>query len=435
MNPAPTNLFLTRWLNVILITLFGLLLWLPTFDTFFQIDRTPTINEKRVLAQFPHLKSFPGGLKEYIAGLEACFNDHFGCRNRLIRWHIDWQLIYLRATGESGPIVIIGRDNWLFYAQNQMVEHYRGVRQFTTQNLRDWQALLEHRRDWLAQRGIKYVFVVAPDKHSIYPEYLPAGMTKVHPETKLDQFFTYMHAHSTVAVVDLRPALLNARRIAPTYLKTDTHWNAFGGFVACQEIAKKLPGLEPLSLASFALIGGAVHVPARLDSARRRTRLPDKDARSSSTAPGGYAASWPPTRGAARLLQRRHDRGVQPLEGRGPALGDAGGAEPRAAQPLSAPPAAPRDRRVRSDEAARVKVLLLGAGGLGSPASISSPPPGWGRWECSTWTSSTRPTFSARSCTTSSVSANVRSTRRKKLTGLNPDVNVVAYDVRLGPTM
>jgi hypothetical protein len=47
--------------------------------------------------------------------------------------------------------------------------------------------------------------------------------------------------------------LLDARRIAPTYLKTDTHWNAFGGFVACQEIAKKLPGLEPLSLDSFEL--------------------------------------------------------------------------------------------------------------------------------------------------------------------------------------
>ena len=252
MNPAPTNLILSRWVNGALIAVFGVLLWLPTIDTFFHIDYTPVINEKRALAQFPHLKSFPGGLKEYIAGLEACFDDHFGCRNQLIRWHINWQLKFLRATGGSGPIVIIGSDNWLFYAQNQMVEHYRGVRQFTPQNLRDWQELLEHRRDWLAQRGIKYVFVIAPDKHSIYSEHLPFRMTKAHPETKLDQFYTYMRDHSTVEVVDLRPALLDACRIAPTYLKTDTHWNAFGGFVACREIAKKL-GLEPLSLDSFEL--------------------------------------------------------------------------------------------------------------------------------------------------------------------------------------
>jgi len=251
MTPAPTNLTLIRWVNVTLIAVFGVLLWLPTFDTFFQIDYTPVINEKRMPAQLPHLKSFPGGLKEYIVGLEACFNDHFGCRNQLIRWQMDWRQIF-RAGGGTHD-VIVGRDGWLFFAQNQMVKHYRGVRQFTPQNLRDWQALLEQRRDWLARRGIKYIFVVAPDKQSIYSEHLPAWITKVRPETKLDQFFTYMRAHSTVEVIDLRPALLDSRRIAPTYFKTDTHWNAFGGFVACQEIVKKLPGLEPLSLDSFEL--------------------------------------------------------------------------------------------------------------------------------------------------------------------------------------
>jgi hypothetical protein len=237
--------------NVTLIAMFGVLLWLPTFDTFFHIDYTPVINEKRMPAQLPHLKSFPGGLKEYIVGLEACFNDHFGCRNRLIRWQMDWRQIF-RAGGGAHD-VIVGRDGWLFFAQNQMVKHYRGVRQFTPQNLHDWQALLEQRRDWLARRGIKYIFAVAPDKQSIYSEHLPAWITKVRPETKLDQFFTYMRAHSTVEVIDLRPALLDSRRIAPTYFKTDTHWNAFGGFVACQEIVKKLPGLEPLSLDSFEL--------------------------------------------------------------------------------------------------------------------------------------------------------------------------------------
>jgi len=253
MTPATTHLTLIRWLNVTLIAMFGVLLWLPTFDTFFHIDYTPVIDEKRMPAQLPYLKSFPDGLKEYLVGLEACFNDHFGCRNRLIRWQMDWRQTFFRATGESGPEVITGSDGWLFFAQNQMVEHCRGVRQFAPQNLRDWQALLEHRRDWLARRGIKYIFVIAPDKHSIYSEYLPAWMTKIRPETKLDQFFTCLRAHSTVEVVDLRPALLDARRIAPTYLKTDSHWNAFGGFVACQEIVKQLPGLEPLSLDSFEL--------------------------------------------------------------------------------------------------------------------------------------------------------------------------------------
>jgi hypothetical protein len=242
-------------MNIVLIALFMVMIWLPTLDTLFHLDRAPASNEKRQMAPFPQLKPGMSGLKEYIAGLEACFNDHFGFRKRLIHWHNNWKYHLFRD--QIGTEVIIGRDDWLFYTDGDMVEHYRGVRQFTPQDLLDWQRLLEHRRNWLAQRGIKYLFIVAPDKQSVYPEQLPTWLTKVRPDTKLDQFLAYMRAHSTVDVLNLRPALRDARRIAPTYFKTDTHWNLFGGFVACQEIVKDLsklqPELQPPSLESFEL--------------------------------------------------------------------------------------------------------------------------------------------------------------------------------------
>jgi alginate O-acetyltransferase complex protein AlgJ len=253
MKTPPTSRTLTQWTNVVLIALFMLMLWLPTLDTVFHLDHSSSFNEKRQMARFPQLKSGMVGVKEYIAGLESYFNDHFGYRKRLIHWHNNWK--YMLFRDKIGTDVIVGRDDWLFYTDGEMVDHYRGVRQFAPQELTDWQTLLEHRRDWLAQRGIKYIFFVAPDKQSIYSEQLPAWLTKVRPDTKLDQFLAFMRAHSTVDVLDLRPALRDARRIAPTYYKTDTHWNLFGGFVACQEIVKNLslqqPGLEPLSLDSF----------------------------------------------------------------------------------------------------------------------------------------------------------------------------------------
>ncbi len=248
-----TSLTVTQGTNVVLIALFMVMLWLPTLDTFFHMDHTSSFNEKRQMARFPQLEPGMVGLKKYIAGLETCFNDHFGYRKRLIHWHNNWK--YLLFCDKIGTDVMIGRDDWLFYTVYEMVEHYRGVRRFAPQDLLDWQTLLEHRRDWLVQHGIKYVFVVAPDKQTIYSEQLPSWLTKVRPDTKLDQFLAHMRAHSTVDVLDIRPALRDARRIAPTYFKTDTHWNLFGGFVACQEIVKNLspppPGLEPLSLDSF----------------------------------------------------------------------------------------------------------------------------------------------------------------------------------------
>jgi hypothetical protein len=61
------------------------------------------------------------------------------------------------------------------------------------------------------------------------------------------------------------------------------------------------------------------------------------------------------------------------------------------------------------------------------------PRPGWAPSASSTWTWSTPRTCSARSCTTWTGSAMRKvDSAKKTLTAINPDVNVVTYDVRLG---
>lgn len=256
MNATAANPVLTRWADRVIIGLFVVILWLPTLDTFFHFDYAPAPNEKRLLAVFP--KFAPGlvGLKIYLAGLEAYFNDHFGCRKCLVKWNNKWKWELFRDQSLRHDS-IVGRDGWLYLAEGQMVEHYRGVLQFTPEQLQYWQTLLERRRDWLAQRGIKFIFVIAPDKQSVYPEFLPLWLTKAQPETKLDQFFAHMRAHSTVAVLDLREPLRAARTIAPTYFQTGTHWNQFGAFESCSELvkalSKQLPGLPLVPLDAFAV--------------------------------------------------------------------------------------------------------------------------------------------------------------------------------------
>ena len=253
MSQADAIPVLTRWTNRILIGLFVALLWLPTADTFFHFDHAHQPNEKRLLAAPPKLTPGVDGLRKYLAGLDAYFGDHFGCRKVLVSWNnkLKWKLFHDFSTRGA----LIGHDGWFFFAGDQMVEHESGALEFTPQQLRDWQALLERRRDWLAQHDIQFLFVIAPDKASVYSDKLPAWMPKAHPATKLDQFVAFMQSHSTVQVLDLRGPLGAARQIAPTYLKTDTHWNLFGSFIGYQEIIKalsrQLPGLTPLPLDAF----------------------------------------------------------------------------------------------------------------------------------------------------------------------------------------
>ena len=249
MKDTPKSSTRRRW-TIILIGLFMVFLWLPSLDTFFHVDRTLARSENRNLATFPKLPAKP---QAYVQGLEAYFNDHFGFRKFLVRKfnRLRWSLFK-----EKNSYVLEGKDGWLYYTVGEAVDHYSGLLQFTPEQLHDWQVLLEARRDWLAKRGISFLFVVAPDKHSIYPEYLPSWAVKVRPQTKLDQFVAYMHEHSTVPILDLREVVVNAKQTRPTFLKIDAHWNLFGAFVAYQEIMRALarehPGLDaPLPLADF----------------------------------------------------------------------------------------------------------------------------------------------------------------------------------------
>jgi len=243
-----------EWL---LIFVFAILLWLPTVDYFIGVDRSKPAQENRPLAPRPRLTSPDlAGMEHYLAATEAYFNDHFGYRKRLIRWFQQWKP---RLYGsKSVDLVMAGQNGWLYFTEGQMIDHYLGTLKFTPGELRAWQRLLEKRRDWLSAQGIKYLFVIAPDKQTIYPENLPEWLVRATPanrETKLDQLLQYLKQHSTVPVLDLRPPLVAAKETAPTYLQNDTHWNLFGGFIGCQATVRamrqQLPDLPPLSLADF----------------------------------------------------------------------------------------------------------------------------------------------------------------------------------------
>ena len=258
MNPATDSSGPRRpWSDWLVIAAFLFLIGSPTFDNFFKLDHSRQPGENRLPALFPERPHASlGETQKFLGGLENYFNDHFGFRKKLIRWFQNWKISLFHDRTVYN--VITGRNGWLFTSDLQMVEHYLGMKKFTPAELKTWRTLLEKRRDWLAQRGSKYLLVIPPDKQTVYPEELPAWLANAAPaqrETKLDQFLKYMQEHSTVEILDLRPPLLAAKKTAPTYLQNDTHWNLFGGFLACQEVIKTLerqfPNLPPLRLEDF----------------------------------------------------------------------------------------------------------------------------------------------------------------------------------------
>lgn len=197
------------------------------------------------------LLKFPGEFKYY-------FSDHFGFRSLLIRTH---GLMMVEGLGvTSNPAVILGKDGWLYLANDGSLEDWRNIDPFNEAELESWRQMLESRSRFCADRGIPYVVVFAPSKYDIYPQYMPDALTQVGHRSRLDQLLTYLaQTHSSLHVIDLRPPLLNAR--APglrLFQKTDTHWNDLGGWLAyhaiMSEVTDKLPTACVLQVEDFEVV-------------------------------------------------------------------------------------------------------------------------------------------------------------------------------------
>jgi hypothetical protein len=136
--------------------------------------------------------------------------------------------------------VIGGKDGWYFYTGDNLQEDFMGLLPLKEQQLKTWKIDFVHKRDWLAARGIHYLFVVVPNKQSIYPEYLPDFVQKAKGETRLEQLINYLKKDKDVHILDLTPVLRNAKHTGRLYGKTDTHWNFYGAFLGYQAIMRQI---------------------------------------------------------------------------------------------------------------------------------------------------------------------------------------------------
>jgi hypothetical protein len=111
---------------------------------------------------------------------------------------------------------------------------------FDRSQLESWERIFEQRRDWLSGLGSRFLLVVVPNKHTVYAEYLPDWVTRVREKSRLDEFVEYMRKNTDLEILDLRDALMKAKKRIRVYYKTDSHWNDAGALAAYEEIMQYL---------------------------------------------------------------------------------------------------------------------------------------------------------------------------------------------------
>jgi hypothetical protein len=203
-------------------------------------------------ADLATLQSFPSDCERWLA-------DTMGMRDRLLRWRN--ALVLLGFESSPSAEIVAGEDGWLYYAGDRSVEIWRGQAPMSFEDLESWRKSLELRRDYSRVIGARFLFVVAPNKETIYPEHLPHGFER-HGRTRFDQVLEHLHAHSDVEVLDLRDAL-SAERASDrpgdfVYSPHGTHWTDRGGWVATGAMLEWMKragaGVRPLDRRDFDLV-------------------------------------------------------------------------------------------------------------------------------------------------------------------------------------
>ena len=266
----------------IIIPFFVGMLFLPLVGSFTGVEehvyhwmsRPMSMNEKRMLAPAPVVKTF-GDWETYPEQFETFWDDHLGWRYTMIR---SSNFIRKRLFPDSdGLSVLVGREGAFFYKQNRVLEYTQHRAPYSEDELHEVASKLLNNNERLKKLGIQYLFVLAPNKHSIYPEYLPSHI-EAADTTRLDQLVQYLNTYhpGKVQVLDLRPVLLEQKKAGQLYEATGTHWSELGAFYGYQAIVRTL-NIQPFMLDEMEVElrdGGPYELATQLGGALTPEKLP-----------------------------------------------------------------------------------------------------------------------------------------------------------------
>jgi len=226
----------------ILTTIFLVVLFAPPARMALTRKSEVSKAEQRTLAEFPDLELTKESVEQFPDAFKAFVMDHFGFRNLFIRTHNYIKAIWLKKSPASN--IIIGKNNWLFYTGDMggdIIEDFRGLSPFSPLQLEALNDLMKKKKEWLSNQGIEYLFVIVPNKHTIYPEFIPERLNQVSTKRRFTQLVSFVKKHSTdESFLDLQLLLTKNKKQDLVYYKTDSHWNGFGAFLAYRAIIEKI---------------------------------------------------------------------------------------------------------------------------------------------------------------------------------------------------
>ena len=129
--------------------------------------------ENRELASFPELSA--ANFDNIPTEFEAYYNDHVPFKNLFVKAKTKLDLELLNESSISD--VTVGKENWLFYTVSEDGEDaladYQRTNLYTADEKTALADAITSVNEKMKERGIRFVMFEAPNKESVYAEYMP----------------------------------------------------------------------------------------------------------------------------------------------------------------------------------------------------------------------------------------------------------------------
>lgn len=194
--------------------------------------------ENRPLAKLPEIVSDKGINTDFASEFDDYVEDHFALREYLVTAFNSADVAILRDF--NGTNAVIGKNEHIFYAES--VDDYLGVDQLTPEQISSIADYLYDLQQRLSEKGAAFAFMTAPNKATIYPEYMPDYLKPTDNSRNIDMLADALKAKG-VHTIDAKQILIDAKDTRTVYYEHDSHWNNYGAMLVYNSIAEEF-GLE-----------------------------------------------------------------------------------------------------------------------------------------------------------------------------------------------
>lgn len=211
---------------------------------FFNTKESISKKENRAFAERPKLIKDNRLNNKFFSEYDSYFQDRMGFRDQLIDLN---SKIPLKLQSLNSQKALEGKNGWYFCIDpnddNNLLDFYKR-NLMAPSYLEQFKQRVSEAVEWCNEQNIKYLFVICPNKHSVYEEFYPYE----RPEgiTRADQLIQFFESQN-IPYIFSRDYLISKKADYdfPLYIETDTHWNSCGAYLSSILIRDKLSEFFP----------------------------------------------------------------------------------------------------------------------------------------------------------------------------------------------